>query len=232
VYVGSLFVIMGRQKGSLLVVGMALICVALGVAVYLAVERRPGLPRPPLAMAAIGGVAVFYLVCGIAAAFVGPGEAAATLAAGAVPMTAAAVTVALMRRKSRAEDGRIRDVSVEDQSPFPGIGMDDETPVGASPEVHADIDPHDIPPGHPARRALESERGDTAADGAGRGNAAGGPPVDDVAADASGQRRASTDRDREPGDRTERGERTDRGKRTDRSERRAERPGAGARDRR
>ena len=37
---------------------------------------------------------------------------------------------------------------------------DDETPVGATPEVHDEISPHDIPKDNPARRAVVREVGE------------------------------------------------------------------------
>jgi hypothetical protein len=32
---------------------------------------------------------------------------------------------------------------------------DDETPAGDTPEVHDELSPHDIPPGHPIREVVE-----------------------------------------------------------------------------
>ena len=62
------------------------------------------------------------------------------------------------RRKTRVrEDGDLEDLSVADDSPFPGVGMDDETPLGDSPELHDDITPHDLPRGHRGRRRLERQ---------------------------------------------------------------------------
>jgi hypothetical protein len=37
--------------------------------------------------------------------------------------------------------------------------MDDETPLGDSPELHDDITPHDLPHGHPGRRRLKRQTG-------------------------------------------------------------------------
>ena len=43
--------------------------------------------------------------------------------------------------------------------------MSDETGAGDTPEAHDEINPHDIPPGHPGRRAAE-EQAETDGDGA------------------------------------------------------------------
>ena len=49
--------------------------------------------------------------------------------------------------------------------------MDDDRPVGDTPEAHDEINPRDIPPGHPGREAAEEQaagEGDTT-----RGNVEG-----------------------------------------------------------
>lgn len=45
---------------------------------------------------------------------------------------------------------------------------DDETSLGDTPEVHDDLSPHDLPPGHPGRR--EAERLAGGGDGTTKGN--------------------------------------------------------------
>ncbi len=152
VYVGSLFVLMGAQEFALGIVGLALLLMALGIALYLAVRPEPGQPMPPGFAPVLGGLALFYLVSAAPAASLGVEYAAAALLGGIVPMTALALVYATARRKTRYEDGRLVDTSAEDQSPLPGIGLDSETPLGASPEVHDDLSPHDLPADHPALR--------------------------------------------------------------------------------
>ncbi len=34
---------------------------------------------------------------------------------------------------------------------------DDQTPLGDTPEAHDEISPHDLPPGHPARKEAERQ---------------------------------------------------------------------------
>ena len=165
VYIGSLLVLMGSQRADLGVVGMALVLIAFGGAIYLAVRPTPGSPPPRGFAPLMAGLGAFYLISAAAAAALGPDYALAALLAGTVPATAAALTYATARRKTRLrEDGHLEDLSIEDDSPFPGVGMDDETPLGDSPELHDEITPHDLPPGHPGRRRLERQtglRGDT-----------------------------------------------------------------------
>jgi uncharacterized membrane protein (UPF0136 family) len=83
VYIGSVLVLMGSERFDFLGVGLALILVALGVAVHLAVRGERGRPRPPIVTATLGGVAAWYVLAAIAAAPLGPDYALATLLAGA-----------------------------------------------------------------------------------------------------------------------------------------------------
>jgi hypothetical protein len=86
------------------------------------------------------GVTAFYVLCAIVAATAGPGYALAALAAGVIPLTALALLVASTRAKTADEDGRLQDRSAEaHDDPYPGIGMDDATPLGDTPE-HSDAD--------------------------------------------------------------------------------------------
>lgn len=51
----------------------------------------------------------------------------------------------------------------DDDRPEDGIVdriTDDETPAGDTPEVHDEVSPHDIPPGHPMREVIERRAGD------------------------------------------------------------------------
>jgi hypothetical protein len=51
--------------------------------------------------------------------------------------------------------------------PLGPLTPDDETPLGDSPELHDEISPHDLPKGHPGRRAAEEQAGEK---GTTRGN--------------------------------------------------------------
>jgi hypothetical protein len=168
VYVGSILVLMGSQHRHLAVVGMSLILIAFGIALYLATGPQQDKPRPPGFLPALGFLALFYLVCTAVAASVGWGVAVAALAAGFVPMTALTLAFATARSKTAAGEHGLRDTSIEDDSPYAAVGMDDETPLGDTPEAHDEITPHDLPVGHPGRKEAEREAG--APGGATRGN--------------------------------------------------------------
>jgi hypothetical protein len=156
VYVSSLLVLMGSQRQDLGIVGLAMLLIAFGVAIYLAVRPIPGRPPPKGFAPLMAGLAAFYVVSAIAASESGAAYAFAALVAGTVPATAAVLTYATARRKTRQrEDGDLEDLSVEDDSPFPGVGFDDRTPLGDSPELHDEVTPHDLPPDHPARHKVE-----------------------------------------------------------------------------
>lgn len=138
VYVGSLFILMGRQRVDLLIAGAVLCVVALVAAIALTAHRRRGEPRPPGAWWWIGGVAAFYAITAtVAGATLGIEYAGATLLAGVVPATAVSLMLASARRKTRPAGGEdVRDVSPEaDDDPFPSIGMDSETALGDAPEL-------------------------------------------------------------------------------------------------
>jgi hypothetical protein len=156
VYVSSLLVLMGSQRQDLGIVGLAILLMAFGVAIYLAIRPLPGHPPPKGFAPLMAGLAAFYVISAIAASESGPEYAVAALVAGTVPATAAVLTYATARRKTKLrEDGRLGDLSVEDDSPFPGVGFDDTTPLGDSPELHDEVTPHDLPPDHAGRHRIE-----------------------------------------------------------------------------
>jgi hypothetical protein len=157
VYVASLFVLMGGQRFDLLVVGVALLVLAFGVAVYLATRPEPGRPRPVGFSYAMAGLAAFYAVSAAAAAPLGREYAVAALLGGLVPSTAVALVFASARRGTRHADGDLEDQSAEDDGPLPVVGFDSATPLGDSPEVHDELAPVDLPRDHPGRGEAERQ---------------------------------------------------------------------------
>jgi hypothetical protein len=153
VYVGSVFVLMGSHERNLLIVGLASVLLACCGALYLALRREPGRPRRSRFIAVLGAVAAFYVVAAVLAAPLGAQYAIAALLAGVIPTTAVAIVIATARAKTEESDGRLQDTSLEDDEPFPGLGLDDATPLGDHPEIHDDLTPHDLPKGHAARRS-------------------------------------------------------------------------------
>lgn len=140
VYVASGLIILGRGDVGLLVAGIVLTVIAFGIAVYVALHPEPGRPRPSLVYWAIGGVGLFYVLTAIAAAFADPSYGVATLLAGLIPATAVALTMATGRVKTAGSEDRLHDTSADkSEDPFPGIGMDDQTPLGDTPE-HSDAE--------------------------------------------------------------------------------------------
>jgi hypothetical protein len=141
VFVGSLLVLEGYDGAELnlqaLIPGIALIVGALCLACYLAFVRWRDRPAPRGAMWLIPATAAFYVLCAIAALVSGGAYAIAALAAGLIPLTAATLIVATARAKTTAAGG---DASASDhEDPLPGIGADDSTPLGDTPE-HSDAE--------------------------------------------------------------------------------------------
>jgi hypothetical protein len=143
-----------------LAAGIALAALACAGAMYLALGRWPGRPRPRGIYWMIGGVAAFYVVTATAAlVFAGPGPAVATALAAFIPMTAVAIWIAGVRSKTVA-GSPAPDASADDnEDPFPGMAADATTPLGATAEAHDDLSPHDLPKGHPSRPAGEGPGG-------------------------------------------------------------------------
>src|SRR3954447_8029548 len=135
VYVASLLILMGgRGRWDLLAAGGLIAVGTRRLALHLALRRDQG-PRPSVVVWAVGGVIAFYVVCAIAAAAVEPVWGLVTLAAGVVPLTAVALLVGMLRRGTVEHDGRLVDRTAEDHTdPFPRLGFDDDTPMGATPE--------------------------------------------------------------------------------------------------
>ncbi|MEA2290849.1 MAG: hypothetical protein QOD55_2846 [Solirubrobacteraceae bacterium] len=163
VYVGSVLILNGsngKWDPLELALGIGLALVAFGLGMYLAFGPWPGgRPITPGMRWLIGGVALFYGVCALAAALLaGFADAVATLLAGIVPMTAAALWVAMSRSKTIGLPENPQDASVAaSDDPFPGVGADDQRPLGDTPEAHGELSPHDLPKDHPGRAAAEDQ---------------------------------------------------------------------------
>jgi hypothetical protein len=66
---------------------------------------------------------------------------------------------AAARRNVAARHGSVEDAMSDENEPLPSAHLipDNETAAGDTPEAHDEINPHDIPPGHPGRRAAEEK---------------------------------------------------------------------------
>jgi hypothetical protein len=137
----SLLILMGLSSGDpeTLIPGVALAVAVFGVSTYLALWRRGHGPRPAAFPWLIGATTAFYLVNAVVAALVDVRYAIASMLASLVPLSALFILVATMRSKTALEEGRPRDLSAEDDDPLPGIGIDDATPLGDTPE-HSDAE--------------------------------------------------------------------------------------------
>jgi hypothetical protein len=140
VSLASLLILMAFRKPEALALGVTLLMVALGIGLWLALAGHRDRPRPRGYGWWLVGVAAWYLVAAIAGATLSWWYAVAALLAGAIPLTATAVWLATARSKTVGTDERPADVSPEaHDDPFPGIGMDSETPLGDTPE-HSDAE--------------------------------------------------------------------------------------------
>jgi hypothetical protein len=119
--------------------GVAMAVIAFAVSLYLAYGNGGRNAAGGLWWLVPAG-AVFYLVAAIAGlAFAGDEYMLAALGAGLIPLTAASLIIATARSKTVHSGDRRVDPTPEDDSPFPGVGMDDETPLGDTPE-HSDAE--------------------------------------------------------------------------------------------
>jgi hypothetical protein len=88
----------------------------------------------------IPATVVFYVVCAATALLAGEIYAIAAVGAGLIPLTAVTLITATARAKTVGDDAARRDAtSAEHTDPFPGIGVDDTTPLGDTPE-HSDAE--------------------------------------------------------------------------------------------
>jgi hypothetical protein len=139
VYIASELILLGsHHRWGLLAAGGALALLAFLTSLWLALRRRDG-PRPRWFLWALGGVALCYVPPAVAASRLGVQWAAGALAAAIIPLTAVSLTLAIIRSKTRvSDDGQYRDISGDGNDPAPGIGLDDETPLGDT-DQHSDV---------------------------------------------------------------------------------------------
>jgi NO-binding membrane sensor protein with MHYT domain len=142
-FVSSLLILNGADttyRPELLIPGIALAVAGLVLALWVAYGRYDDRPPATGISWLLPATAGWYLLSAIAASTAGTEYALAALAAGMIPMTAAAILVASARSKTVRSGHRPVDVTgVNDDDPFPGIGVDDETPLGDTPE-HSDAE--------------------------------------------------------------------------------------------
>jgi hypothetical protein len=137
--IASLLILMGgtgNGRPGFLIAGGVFAVAVLVIAVYLAVgDRRDGRPKHPAMDRAMLGAALFYVAIAAAASIAGPEYGLAGIAAGVIPLAALGLLTATVRHKTVATPGGLRDESADkEDDPFPGIGIDEGTPLGDSPQ--------------------------------------------------------------------------------------------------
>ena len=66
---------------------------------------------------------------------------------------------ALLRRRVTSRHDSLEDAMSDETEPVPSAHLipDNETAAGDTPEAHDEINPHDLPAGHPGREAAEKK---------------------------------------------------------------------------
>jgi drug/metabolite transporter (DMT)-like permease len=144
VFVGSLLILVGydgpEYNPQALIPGVLLIVGAVVLSFYFAFARMSDRPSARGVSWLIPATMVFYAICAFVALLSGGEYAVAALGAGMIPLTAATLITATARAKTaNAEGGRRETAAAEHTDPFPGIGIDDSTPLGDTPE-HSDAE--------------------------------------------------------------------------------------------
>jgi hypothetical protein len=64
-----------------------------------------------------------------------------------------------MSKRVAARHDSLEDAMSDETEPFPSTHLipDDQTAAGDTPEAHDEINPHDLPAGHPGRQAAEQQ---------------------------------------------------------------------------
>jgi hypothetical protein len=136
----SLLILMGLGPWDpfALVLGVVLAVAVFGASLLLATRRLRGRPRPPGFAWAMGALAAFYAIAAVVAATAGPAYAVVAMLASLIPYSALLLLVATARSKTTEAGGSRQDPSAAaGRDPWPGIGMDDATALGDTPE-HSD----------------------------------------------------------------------------------------------
>ena len=131
----SLLLLMGLGSWDpiALIVGIAIAVAVFAASLFVATRRLGDRPAPGLGWL-MGALGAFYAIAAIVAATAGPEYAVAAMLASLIPYSAALLLYATARSKTHEEEGRRRDAAADDLDPWPGIGTDDETPLGDTPE--------------------------------------------------------------------------------------------------
>ena len=141
---------LGSWDPGALILGIAIAVAVFAASLFVATRGLRDRPAPGLGWL-MGALGAFYAIAAIVAATAGPEYAAAAMLASLIPYSAALLLYATARSKTVEEEGRRRDTSADDLDPWPGIGVDDETPLGDTAE-HSDEERVATPDQRPRRR--------------------------------------------------------------------------------
>jgi hypothetical protein len=137
--VGSLFLLVGWNGTSLhtpaLIAGIVLILAGAVGSVWAAFGRWSDRPQVAGVAWLVPATVAFYVLCALAGLLAGGAYAGAAVVAGLIPFTAVTLLTATARSKTVADDrGRYETTAADFDDPLPGIGVDDATPLGDTPE--------------------------------------------------------------------------------------------------
>jgi hypothetical protein len=125
----------GDENPQALIPGIVLALAALALSMYLAFGRWGNRPRATGLVWMLPALAVFYVVCAAVSLIAGAKYMIAAIGASLIPLTAVALLIATTRAKTVGSDDARRETTTgASEDPFPGVGMDDETPLGDTPE--------------------------------------------------------------------------------------------------
>jgi hypothetical protein len=104
----------------------------------------------------------------------------------------------LLRRRVTARHDSLEDAMSDENEPVPSAHLipDNETAAGDTPEAHDEINPHDLPAGHPGREAAERKAEEEPSDDGARTTRGDeerlqAPPERDEKLEPSGEQRGS-----------------------------------------
>jgi hypothetical protein len=155
----SLLILMGLGPWDpvALTIGVLLALAVFGVSLLVATRGLGDRPPPSGLRWMIGALTAFYAIAAVAAATLGPEYAVAAMLASLIPYAAVLLLVATARSKTLPAGGGRQDASAHaDADPWPGIGLDDVTPLGDTPE-HSDAE-RVATPDPRARRSTGADR--------------------------------------------------------------------------
>src|SRR3954466_15023422 len=109
----------------------------------------------------IAFVAAFVVIFGITVILTGSPSYLIAAVMIAVLVLAWAGFNRVMTKRGESRHDSMEDAMSDESEPLPSAHLipDNETAAGDTPEAHDEINPHDLPPDHPGRRAAETQAG-------------------------------------------------------------------------